>query len=281
MRVGVTLPTFRSEVTTALEVAVRAEAAGIDGVFAFDHLWPVGHPERPALHGPTVLGAVAMKTSRVHVGTMVARVSLVPAPELVHRLATLGHLLSGRLIAGIGTGDHLNRDENVSYGIDFAPSAERVEALVACCRGLRAQGVEVWVGGHGASVRRVAALEADGWNGWAGMSGVGLDPSAGLGDWAVEAAEVTAWATSAHRCGGPTLTWGGQVLVGRDPASAGDKLARLGTRPGLVHGTVSDLSRHFRQLHEAGASWAVCAPLDVGEDPDVIEMVAEAAGGAG
>ncbi|MHB8669326.1 MAG: LLM class flavin-dependent oxidoreductase [Acidimicrobiales bacterium] len=281
MRVGITLPTFRSEVATALDVAIRAEAAGIDGVFAFDHLWPIGHPERPALHGPTVLGAVAMETSRLHVGTMVARVSLVPAPDLIHRLTTLGELLSGRLIAGVGTGDLVNRDENVSYGIAFAPVSERVEALVACCRGLRARGARVWVGGHGAAVRRVAAIAADGWNGGAGMSGVGFDASGGLGDWRAEAAEISAWARKADRSEGPELTWGGQVLVGADPGSAGEKLARYGMRPGLVHGTVSDLSRHFSRLREAGASWAVCAPLDVGEHESVVEMVAEAARGAG
>jgi len=32
-------------------------------------------------------------------------------------------------------------------------------------------------------------------------------------------------------------------------------------------------------LAAAGASWAVCAPLDVGTDPEAVEMVAEAAAG--
>ncbi len=41
MRVGVTLPTFRDD-AAALDAARRAEALGLDGVFVFDHLWPLG-----------------------------------------------------------------------------------------------------------------------------------------------------------------------------------------------------------------------------------------------
>ena len=39
MKLGVTLPNFRDEPEPALAVARAAEAAGLDGVFGFDHLF--------------------------------------------------------------------------------------------------------------------------------------------------------------------------------------------------------------------------------------------------
>ncbi len=42
-----------------------------------------------------------------------------------------------------------------------------------------------------------------------------------------------------------------------------------------MHGTVDDLARHFDALDEAGVTWAVCAPLDIGDGHDAVEMVAE------
>ena len=259
MLIGISLPQFRHDAGPAVEVARRAEAAGLDGVFVFDHLWPIGQRMRPALHSLTLLGALAAETDRILLGTLVARVGLVPNAVLVHGLVTLHRITGGRLIAALGTGDSLNRQENDAYGVPFAPVADRVVAVVDCCRRLRAAGVTTWVGGRSPAVR-MAAANADGWNGW------GID----VGTWATEAAGVP------H---GGELTWGGQVLIGRTRAEADAKLRAHGSRPGLVAGTVDDLRAHFDALAGAGASWAVCAPLDVGTDPQAVEMLSEAAAG--
>ena len=257
MRVGVTVPQFRHDAEATVEVARRAEAAGLDGVFVFDHLWPLGQRMRPALHSTTLLGALAVETETVVLGPLVARVGLVPDAVLVHTLVSLRRIAGDRLVAALGTGDSLNREENEAYGIPFPPAAERLAALVSCCRRLRAAGVTTWVGGRSAAVREAAA-EADGWNSWA------TDPET----FAHEAAGVAP---------GRILTWGGQVLVGRTPAGAAAKLRAHGPRRGLVCGTVDDLGRHLGALARAGASWAVCSPLDVGTDPSAVEMLAEAA----
>src|SRR5664279_6169461 len=112
MRVGITLPQFRDEADTALDAARRAEALGIDGVFCFDHLWPMGQPGRPALSSGPLLGALAAVTSTIHLGTLVARIGLVPDDVLVEVLCGVDSLSGGRLVAGIGTGDRLSREEN-------------------------------------------------------------------------------------------------------------------------------------------------------------------------
>jgi len=191
VRLGITLPQFRESAEPALAVARRAEDAGLDGVFVFDHLWPLHQPERPALHSLTLLGALTAETSRVTLGTFVARVSLLPDAVLVHTLHSLHRMLDGRrFIAGLGTGDSDNLDENVAYGVGFPPAEIRASRLVDCCRRLRELGVPTWVGGISDRARRIAAEEADGWNGW-GLS-----------------AERFASLAAGMRC---ETTWGGQV----------------------------------------------------------------------
>lgn len=258
MRVGVTLPQFRHDAEAAIAVARRAEAVGIDGVFVFDHLWPLGQRMRPALHSLTLLGALAAETETVSMGPLVARVGLMPDAVLVHTLVSLHRMLGGRLIAALGTGDSLNREENEAYGVPFRPAAERLASLKTCCGQLRAAGVTTWVGGRSTAIR-AAAEEADGWNSW------GTDVTT----FKAEAATVAA---------GRALTWAGQVLIGRTRAEADAKLRAHGARPGLVSGTVDDLVGHLRGLADTGASWAICAPLDVGTDPQAIELLADAAG---
>jgi alkanesulfonate monooxygenase SsuD/methylene tetrahydromethanopterin reductase-like flavin-dependent oxidoreductase (luciferase family) len=96
MKVGITLPQFRDDADTALDAARRAEALGLDGVFCFDHLWPMGQPGRPALSSGPLLGALAATTSTIAIGTLVARVGLLPDDVLSWELATLHELSGGR-----------------------------------------------------------------------------------------------------------------------------------------------------------------------------------------
>jgi alkanesulfonate monooxygenase SsuD/methylene tetrahydromethanopterin reductase-like flavin-dependent oxidoreductase (luciferase family) len=264
VRVGVSLPQFRHDAERAIEVARRAEAVGLDGAFVFDHLWPLGRPDRPALHSTTLLGALVAETSRITLGTLVARVGLVADAVLVHTLVTLHRMAGdGRFIAGVGAGDRANRDENRAYGIPFPPAAERVAAVIACARRLREAGVQTWVGGLSPAVRQ-AAVEADGWNGW------GVSPA----QFARQVARLRVQPGARPEL---EATWGGRVLVGRTPEEARTKQDRYrGDRRGVVRGTVQTLARHLEELAAAGASWAVCAPIDVGADPQAVDLVADA-----
>ncbi|MCU1461360.1 MAG: flavin-dependent oxidoreductase, F420-dependent methylene-tetrahydromethanopterin reductase, partial [Acidimicrobiales bacterium] len=212
-----TLPQFRETADDALAVAADIEAAGLDGVFVFDHQWPIGRPDRPAIPSQVLLGALATGTTRVALGTLVARVGLYPNAVLTHALATAARMADGRFIAGIGTGDALNRAENEAYGIPFAPAAERLAALADCCRRLVADGIPTWAGGLSPALRRVAAETADGWNGWA----------LSAADWALAASDVRAFAAEAGRATEVACTWGGQVLVAATDRAAADKRRRL------------------------------------------------------
>jgi hypothetical protein len=187
MRVGITLPQFRDDGEPALAAARAAEETGIDGVFVFDHLWPIGRPDRPALAAFPLLGALAVETGRITIGSLVARVSLLPNAVLTHVFATLHRMVGDRLVAGLGTGDRLSEPENVAYAIPYPPVARRLADLADCCRRLRALGVTTWVGGSSPGIRAVARAEAHALNLW------GVAPD-------VVAAER-----------GVEVTWGGRV----------------------------------------------------------------------
>jgi alkanesulfonate monooxygenase SsuD/methylene tetrahydromethanopterin reductase-like flavin-dependent oxidoreductase (luciferase family) len=190
VRVGVTLPTFRDDATVALDSARRAEALGLDGVFVFDHLWPMGQSDRPALSAFPMLGAVASVTTRISVGPLVARIGLVPDAVLVAELASLAHMAPGRLIAGLGTGDRKSAAENEAYGIPPGPPDERRLALARCARAVLDLGVPVWVGGGSVSTTELA---------------VDLGPGAAVNLWG---GQPSAIAALTGRC---EVTWGGPV----------------------------------------------------------------------
>ena len=185
MKVGVLLPTFRSSADDALEAADRAAVAGLDGVFAFDHLWPMGQPLRPALAPLPVLAAVAARHSTLVVGPLVARVGLFSTDSLVEQLRTLVAIAPGRVVCALGTGDRLSDDEQRAYGLAVRSAEERrallVAALVAlgptttrwcgagspatnaCARSVGAE-INLW----GAPLDRVSELAREGPVNWAG-----------------------------------------------------------------------------------------------------------------
>jgi hypothetical protein len=203
MRVGITLPQFAATAEGALEAARTAETSGIDGVFCFDHLWPMGRPERPALSSAPLLGALAASTTTLTLGTLVARIGLVPDEVLVATLMSLADLSGGRLIAGLGTGDHLSRAENEAYGVPFGPADERRDRMAGVAATLRARGVPVWIGGGMAKTMAVAD-----------QVGVAVNV------WAADAARVAALAA-----GGREVTWGGPV--GRQVPEVASRLGEL------------------------------------------------------
>jgi alkanesulfonate monooxygenase SsuD/methylene tetrahydromethanopterin reductase-like flavin-dependent oxidoreductase (luciferase family) len=166
VKVGITLPQFRDTADEAVAAARRAEELGIDGVFCFDHLWPMGQPGRPALSSAPLLGALAAATGTVALGTLVARVGLLPDDVLVETLASLQRLAAGRLIAGLGTGDRLSRGENDAFGVPYDTAEVRRDRLAAVAVAVAARGIPVWVGGGSASTTGLARTVGGAVNLW-------------------------------------------------------------------------------------------------------------------
>jgi alkanesulfonate monooxygenase SsuD/methylene tetrahydromethanopterin reductase-like flavin-dependent oxidoreductase (luciferase family) len=168
MKVGFVVPIFSRDPSAALRAAQLADVNGIDGVFSYDHLFPIMSPQRPALAALPMLAAIATRTERVAVGTLVSRVTMLPLPVLVDALVTLDEISGGRAIAGIGTGDRLTEAENQAYGMDFPPLRARLELLTEAARALRQRHIRTWIGGRSPAVRAIAAAEGDAWNAWEG-----------------------------------------------------------------------------------------------------------------
>ncbi len=208
MRVGVTLPTFRDD-TAALAAARRAEELALDGVFVFDHLWPMGAPERPALSAFPVLGAIAATTRTVHFGPLVARVGLVSVEVLVEELLSLDRMAPGRLIAGLGTGDSKSAAENRAFGIPYTAPDDRRLALRACASHVLGSGVPVWVGGGTRTTNELAVELGAAVNLWEGQPAAvaGLQPRCEVtwaGPVAGDAPRIAQWLQEVQTAG---ATW--------------------------------------------------------------------------
>jgi alkanesulfonate monooxygenase SsuD/methylene tetrahydromethanopterin reductase-like flavin-dependent oxidoreductase (luciferase family) len=292
VNVGLILPLFSGDPERVVSFAQRAEALGYDGVFAFDHFFPPGAPtDRPSLEAFASLSAVAVATERVTVGTLVTRASIRPAGLLAKMAAGVDDISGGRMVLGIGTGDPIDKPEHEAYGLAYLEKGERREHLVETVRAVKALfagspwpggaripplngpllpppvtpvGPPIWVGGFADEVVRIAAREADAWNGW-GMSTPEFARKATLLREAAEGREVAA-------------TWAGIVLVGEDEDDAG-RLLDERVRKGLLEtnvwsGSVRSLARWLDGLEGAGASWVV---LVAAGPRDRVELIAEAA----
>lgn len=157
MKLGVLLPTFRDGAKDAFARASEAAAAGIDGVFAYDHLWPMGSPERPSLAPFGLLSAVARRHGELMVGPLVARVSLVDTEHLVQQFQTLHTLAPGRVIGALGTGDKLSASENEAYGLPALSGDERRELVRDAATALM-DTIPIWIGA-GADATNALARE--------------------------------------------------------------------------------------------------------------------------
>jgi len=202
VKLGVLLPTFQSSAEPALATAARVADEGLDGVFAYDHLWPMGSPERPALAPFPVLAAAAARQSTLVVGPLVARVGLGDATTVTERIRSLLLVAPGRVIAALGTGDHLSKAENLAYGLAYPRADERRAQLSEIILTLREQ-VPVWCGAGSDATNRLARE---------------LDVT--LNVWAAEPARVRALALE-----GP-VSWAGPL--GDDPRARLDELRDAG-----------------------------------------------------
>ena len=111
-----------------LALATAAEAAGLDGLFRSDHYRSIvrGDPAG-SLDAWTTLAALAARTERLRLGTMVSPVTFRPASVLAKAVATVDHISNGRAELGIGAGWF--EAEHETYGFPFLTSRERLDEL--------------------------------------------------------------------------------------------------------------------------------------------------------
>jgi len=123
-RVGLALPLAApdAQATAPLELARRAEAAGVDSV------WVIDRVVFDCFEPLTTLAAVAAATQRVRLGTSVLLGALRPPTLLAKTLATLDQLSGGRLIVGLGAGTRADDFEAVE--VPHAGRGRRLDELI-------------------------------------------------------------------------------------------------------------------------------------------------------
>jgi alkanesulfonate monooxygenase SsuD/methylene tetrahydromethanopterin reductase-like flavin-dependent oxidoreductase (luciferase family) len=264
VKLGITLPSFQEDPERAITVARTAEAAGVDGVFAFDHLF-LEHAtgaRRPALECTTVLGAVAADTETIALGPFVARATMRPPATLAAALDTVARIAPGRLLATLGSGDSWSEVENLAFGLGEHSETERLAALDHALAGTRGRGYPTWVGGTSYGVRVLAAARADGWNRWGGRA---------------EQFQREVRAVREQLEVAPcdfTVSWGGLIVLGRDEADADSKRARLNPSPDVLVGGPERVAEALAGYRDAGAAWLVLGPVDA-SDPDNAAILGE------
>ena len=93
-----------------LDLAERAEAAGLDSVWVGDSL-----VSKPRLEPVAAMSAIASRTSRVRIGTAVLLPAIRPPVPLAHGIATADIVSGGRIVIGAGVGGAFNDDQRQDW----------------------------------------------------------------------------------------------------------------------------------------------------------------------
>ena len=144
-RFGVQLPNFSGPDPADLYehvagLATAAEDAGFDSVWVMDHFYQLpmmGGPDQPMLEAYTLLGALAGRTRRVRLGTLVTGVTYRNPAILAKIVTTLDVISRGRAVLGIGGAWY--DVEHKGLGVDYPADRERLDMLeeaVQVCRAM-------------------------------------------------------------------------------------------------------------------------------------------------
>ena len=256
MQYGIDLPNMGGVGDPRLlaEIAHEAEESGWDGVFIFDSVlspdWNQQFPDDPAKRAAVdpwiALAAMAMRTERVRLGTMITPLSRRRPWKVARETVTLDHLSNGRLIlpVGLGTVDD-GGFANVGEELDRKKRAEMLDEALEIVAGLWSGEPFSFQGEH-YRVKEMAFLPR---------------PS--------QSPRIPVWVVGAwprEKSMRRTLRWDGVVPASMpvgtvasqpDPGEAGRKIVEDGAFTGITQQEIADISAYVQR--ERGSA----APFDI------------------
>ncbi|MTB28528.1 MAG: LLM class flavin-dependent oxidoreductase, partial [Actinobacteria bacterium] len=132
--------------------AILAEQAGFDAISVPDHLHQNGTgggPQSPMFEAYTMLGALAMRTTKVKLFALVSPVTLRNPGLLAKAVTSLDVISAGRAILGLGAAWDV--DEHAAFGVDFPSTGERMDRLdeaLSVCKSLMTNEQSTFAGRH-------------------------------------------------------------------------------------------------------------------------------------
>ncbi|HSA52975.1 MAG TPA: LLM class flavin-dependent oxidoreductase [Yinghuangia sp.] len=258
MRHGLCVPNIGefADARAVAGLARRAEDAGWDGFFVWDHVVFAYGPEAEVADAWTVLAAVALATERVRIGPMVTAPARRRPGTLARQTTTLDQVSGGRLVFGAGLGFTLEAEYGTwAEPVEPPALARRLDETLEVLAGLwsgeridfhgefvtaadvvfRPTPVQrprppVWIGCNWPARRPLRRAAR-----WDGVAPMVVDPRDG--SWAASPAVVAeiVEAVGEHRGGGDSFD---VVITGRTEAG----------EPGAAHEVVAAIGA-------AGATW--------------------------
>jgi alkanesulfonate monooxygenase SsuD/methylene tetrahydromethanopterin reductase-like flavin-dependent oxidoreductase (luciferase family) len=113
VRLGLSIPNM-ADPDRLVELGVAAEESGWDGVFLWDHAHGRTAAPMPTADPWVVLGALAVRTERIRLGTTITAPARRRPQKLARETVTVDRLSGGRMVLGVGLGEP--PDEYTAYG---------------------------------------------------------------------------------------------------------------------------------------------------------------------
>lgn len=106
-------------------LADACERSGLEGLFRSDHYLGIGGGEGGSMDAWTTLAALAARTDRIRLGTMVSPATFRHPSVVANATTTVDHVSGGRAELGLGAGWY--EAEHSAFGFPFPPLGARME----------------------------------------------------------------------------------------------------------------------------------------------------------